>query len=373
MNSPDFSAVPWPRGPCGPCSELHYDRVGGRDAAALVNADDPDVIEIWTFCGLFWSQEIENLVFQTSFDQCLIISIVLWCCSLSLFQWFGHPIWEFVQMIYQFSWCVALCLKPPISFRWFSEIRPTHLVVTRNSLSPLFNCPFRRENRRNLVFMQFFRGDDGRLTELPSRHIDTGMGLERVTSDAQRWFLVVHYISCFIFFGPVSPQKEVNYTTWFHKLHWRTRDLSPTRMDLLDFTHPVMPWGSPRHEQQLWHWHLWSITGCIARLGGRPSGLVQNTKQRPFRHCQVSPTRAKWGMKMWGWGIPHTDPWHFIAALLWQAWGTCALVLVDIEFYWVLCALCGSSTLGFCLDEFCNILHPKAIIEHMYDTTYTHI
>ena len=92
-------------GPCGPCSEIHYDRIGGRDASHLVN------------------------------DGCVGRN--------------GQPIPATGSVVKGHTVGVA---DPNVLEIW------------------------------NNVFMQFNREKDGSLTPLPAPCVDTGMGLERVSS-----------------------------------------------------------------------------------------------------------------------------------------------------------------------------------------------
>ncbi len=128
-------------GPCGPCSEIHYDRIGGRDAAGLVNQDDPNVLEVW------------NLVF-IQFDRQMGRSGLRADTTTSKAPTQGTSDDPDVGSESRSTQIVA----PDVG----SESRPTQDASGIGS-----------ESRST------------QLKPLPARHVDTGMGLERLTSILQ--------------------------------------------------------------------------------------------------------------------------------------------------------------------------------------------
>jgi alanyl-tRNA synthetase len=47
-------------GPCGPCSEVHYDRTPDKSGAPLVNAGVPEVIEIWNLVFIQYNRKADG-------------------------------------------------------------------------------------------------------------------------------------------------------------------------------------------------------------------------------------------------------------------------------------------------------------------------
>ncbi|KAI5148233.1 alanyl-tRNA synthetase [Enteropsectra breve] len=129
-------------GPCGPCTEIHYDRIGNRDASSLVNQDDPSVIEIWNIVFMEYSRtpkglvELETKHIDTGIGFERLLSILMDVKSNYKIDSFSSII-EFIEQNCEFKYTdsenVAECISD-MAFRVLADHSRTIAVCLNDGL-----------------------------------------------------------------------------------------------------------------------------------------------------------------------------------------------------------------------------------------------